>query len=49
MIDDKFKISHSEDNKKEFFIQSFKAGIINGFGLGGGMFLIPMYLSFGII
>lgn len=28
---------------------SFKAGIMNGFGLGGGMFLIPMYLSFGIL
>lgn len=28
-------------------IESFKAGIINGFGLGGGMFLIPFYLSLG--
>jgi hydroxymethylglutaryl-CoA reductase len=23
--------------------ESFKAGIMSGFGLGGGMFLVPMY------
>jgi uncharacterized membrane protein YfcA len=33
--------------KKECLIDSFKAGIMNGFGLGGGMFLIPMYLGMG--
>lgn len=33
--------------KKECLRDSFKAGIFNGFGLGGGMILIPMYLGMG--
>lgn len=46
IIDERFNISNSPAMKQSFLINSLKAGIINGFGLGGGMFLIPMYLGF---
>ena len=47
IVFDRFQTEERKALKKECLIDSFKAGIINGFGLGGGMFLIPMYLGMG--
>ncbi|KAM3128990.1 hypothetical protein pb186bvf_018907 [Paramecium bursaria] len=41
------KFLENKSHKEEYMVQSFKAGIINGFGLGGGSFLVPLYISVG--
>ncbi|CAD8191819.1 unnamed protein product [Paramecium pentaurelia] len=46
-IFDRFQKEELKPLKKECLRDSFKAGIFNGFGLGGGMILIPMYLGMG--
>ncbi|CAD8198468.1 unnamed protein product [Paramecium pentaurelia] len=46
-IFDRFQKEELKPLKKECLRDSFQAGLFNGFGLGGGMILIPMYLRMG--
>lgn len=44
---DRFQKEELKPLKKECLRDSIKAGLFNGFGLGGGMILIPMYMGMG--
>jgi hypothetical protein len=44
---DKANPSHLESNLKDIIYYGIMAGIFSGFGLGGGLFLVPLFRGLG--